>query len=282
MRYLLLSFVLLLAACGQREFSAEENRKLYKVGNPYSIGGQRYTPREDFAYDETGLASWYGPGFHRNNTANGEEFDKYALTAAHRTLPMPSMVRVTNLENGKQVTLRVNDRGPFAKGRIIDVSKKAADVLGFKNQGVAKVRVQFLPQETAALFGGNHPSGKLPGSLQTYEIAEEPIQPKKTERRATSVIAYDANAAEMKPTPASTRTSGSSMIQVGRFRLPANAKKVLKDVSRFGIANLKEIVQDKERFYIVQLGPFTDASKAERALNTILDSGYPDAYLTKR
>src|ERR1700744_5792728 len=96
---------------------------IYKVGNPYQIQGTWYYPREQPDYDETGIASWYGPNFHGGRTANGEIFDENALTAAHRTLPMPANVRVTNLENGKSIVVRVNDRGPYAKGRIIDVSK---------------------------------------------------------------------------------------------------------------------------------------------------------------
>lgn len=126
----------------------------YKVGKPYQVGGEWYSPNENFQYDETGLASWYGPGFHGNRTANGETFDSNELTAAHRTLPMPSLVRVTNLENGKSVVVRVNDRGPFAKGRIIDVSSRAADLLGFKSNGVAKVRVQILEAESRAIAEG--------------------------------------------------------------------------------------------------------------------------------
>ena len=116
----------------------------YKVGKPYVIGGVRYVPRADPDYDRTGMASWYGPGFHGKRTANGEVYDMDALTAAHPTLPMPSRVRVTNLENGRSIVLRINDRGPFAKGRIIDVSRRAARELGFLSQGVTRVRVRVL------------------------------------------------------------------------------------------------------------------------------------------
>ncbi len=124
---------------------------MYKVGNTYSVNGQTYTPREDYEYDETGIASWYGDEFGGRRTANGEVFDPNELTAAHRTLPMPSLVRVTNLENGKSVVVRVNDRGPFASGRIIDLSRRAAQLLGFDNSGTAKVRVSVLEPESRAL-----------------------------------------------------------------------------------------------------------------------------------
>src|SRR5690606_18692928 len=123
----------------------------YKIGKPYRINGVWYYPGEDYGYSETGIASWYGPAFHGRPTANGEVFDMNALTAAHRTLPMPSMVRVTNLGNGRAVVLRVNDRGPFAHGRIIDVSRRAAQLLGFERQGTARVRVEILEAESRAL-----------------------------------------------------------------------------------------------------------------------------------
>ncbi len=121
---------------------------LYKVGNPYQIAGVWYRPAEDFSYDETGIASWYGEDFHGKYTANGEVYDLNALTAAHRTLPMPTIVQVTNLDNGRSIELRVNDRGPFARGRIIDVSRRAAQLLGFEPQGTAKVRVRIMVPET--------------------------------------------------------------------------------------------------------------------------------------
>ena len=122
-----------------------------QVGRPYRIGGQLYTPREDPNYDRTGIASWYGDAFHGRLTANGEIYDQHTLSAAHPTLPLPSYVRVTNLENNRSVVVRVNDRGPFAHDRIIDLSSRAADVLDFRNDGIADVRVQFI--DRAPLHG---------------------------------------------------------------------------------------------------------------------------------
>ncbi len=124
----------------------------FKLGSPYQVAGEWQYPLYDGKYEETGMASWYGPGFHGNKTANGATFDANALTAAHRTLPMPSLVNVTNLENGKSVTLLVNDRGPFKKNRIIDVSKSAAEKLDMMATGTAKVRVRFLKQDTEQLW----------------------------------------------------------------------------------------------------------------------------------
>ncbi|MCM0020589.1 MAG: septal ring lytic transglycosylase RlpA family protein [Tagaea sp.] len=128
----------------------------YKVGDPYQIAGVWYYPAEDWTYDETGIASFYGgersgTNFHGLVTANGERYDMNALTAAHTTLPMPSLVRVTNVENGRSIVLRVNDRGPFVRGRIIDVSRRAAQLLGFEQNGTARVRVELLADESRQL-----------------------------------------------------------------------------------------------------------------------------------
>ena len=125
----------------------------YKVGVPYQIKGKWYYPKEDFDYAEAGIASWYGAYFNGRPTANGEIYDMNDLTAAHKTLPLPSMVRITNLENGRSLKLRVNDRGPFVDGRIIDVSRRASQLLGFHHQGIAKVKVEILADESRVLAG---------------------------------------------------------------------------------------------------------------------------------
>lgn len=111
---------------------------------PYQIKGIWYTPRHDPDYDEKGIASWYGEQFHNRNTANGEVFDMNLITAAHKTLPLPSIVEVTDLDTGKKLKVRVNDRGPFVSGRIIDLSKGAAKKLGTYQRGVARVRVRYI------------------------------------------------------------------------------------------------------------------------------------------
>jgi peptidoglycan lytic transglycosylase len=115
-----------------------------KIGKPYEVKGVLYVPRADPEYEEIGIASWYGDDFHGKMTANGEVYDMNALTAAHRTLPLPSLATVTNVATGRSVIVRINDRGPFKKGRIIDVSARVARELGFSNHGIAKVRVKYL------------------------------------------------------------------------------------------------------------------------------------------
>lgn len=111
---------------------------------PYQVRGVWYTPRYDPNYDEKGLASWYGAQFHNRSTANGEPFDMTRPTAAHKTLPLPCIVEVTDLDTGRKIRVRVNDRGPFVQGRIIDLSRAAAEQLGIAGKGVARVRVRYL------------------------------------------------------------------------------------------------------------------------------------------
>lgn len=116
---------------------------LYKVGNPYVVAGVTYVPVEDPGYDRVGMGSWYGPDFHGKQTANGEMFDMNALTAAHPTMPLPSYAWVTNLRNGRTILVRVNDRGPYKPGRIMDVSRASARMLAFEGHGVTEVRVRY-------------------------------------------------------------------------------------------------------------------------------------------
>lgn len=123
----------------------------FKVGSPYIVNGQVYRPREDYTYSENGVASWYGRDFAGKRTANGEIFNPNELTAAHKTLPLPCLVRVTNLDNGRAVVVRVNDRGPFSGDRIIDLSRRAAQLLAFENTGTAHVHVEVLAEESRAI-----------------------------------------------------------------------------------------------------------------------------------
>ncbi|MCW5733142.1 MAG: septal ring lytic transglycosylase RlpA family protein [Enhydrobacter sp.] len=155
--------LMLAGACASKQTTgpgaSTASRGMYKVGQPYSINGVTYVPTEEFQRVETGVASWYGPGFHGKNTANGETYDQHDRTAAHRTLQMPSVLRVTNLENGQSTVVRVNDRGPFARSRVIDLSQLAAEEIGMTRNGTARVRIDQLETESQtvkqiALNGG--------------------------------------------------------------------------------------------------------------------------------
>jgi rare lipoprotein A len=141
----------------------------YKVGDPYQIDGQWHTPREDPGYDRTGIASYYAHDFHGRRTANGEIFDMSALSAAHPTLPLPSLVYVTNMENGRTLLLRVNDRGPYVNNRVIDVSRAAARYLGFEMRGTARVRVRYAGR--APLTGDDRNEQRFLASQSWFRVA---------------------------------------------------------------------------------------------------------------
>jgi rare lipoprotein A len=145
---------------------------VYRVGKPYVVGGRVYVPEADPHYSAVGLASWYGDDFHGRYTANGEIFDKESISAAHPTLPLPSYARVTNLSNNKSIIVRINDRGPYAHGRLIDVSVKTAHLLGFHGNGTAKVKVEYVGM--APLAGSD--DRKLMATLREGTPAEAPVQ----------------------------------------------------------------------------------------------------------
>ena len=153
--------------------------KHQKVGKRYTIMGRSYTPRHNPTYDVVGTGSWYGPKFHGKPTATGEIFDKHALTAAHKTLPLNSMLFVTNLENGRTLTVRLNDRGPFVGDRIIDLSEASAEALGFKHDGKAKLRVQYAgpADPMAASRSVARPARPVPAPLDNIVEAPAPFVP---------------------------------------------------------------------------------------------------------
>jgi rare lipoprotein A len=235
----------------------------FKVGDPYTVNGQYYVPRDDLAYVETGVASWYGPGFHGKSTANGERFDENALTAAHRTLPMPSMVQVTNLDNGRSAVLRINDRGPFADDRILDVSKRAAEVLGFRRRGKAPVRVTILAEESLALRNGvgpvDSPSAPPPAVEPTFQMATVYPSPG--------------------PTYATMASPDSWYIQAGAFSDTVNARRAVSSLATLGPAHLSETLRDGRPLTRVRIGPLPNTRDAARLLQRVQASGYPEARL---
>lgn len=237
----------LLAACAGKAPPAPAPG--VKVGKPYSVDGTTYYPEYDPHYDETGMASWYGPGFHGKNTANGERFDQDDLTAAHPTLPMPSLVRVTNEENGESAIIRVNDRGPFKDGRLIDLSRASAKRLGVT--GLSKVRVQYLKDETEQYwadmnlrtkdiqFAANDPEApgqaivppddqpaQMVDSAPLMSVASNDIQPQRLQIRPRPVsfkLVGDAEAAEIPPPPPAVEENGWDKITAGEESKPAAA-----------------------------------------------------------
>lgn len=208
-RALLIAAIAALALAGCAD--TPKSKGYFKVGNPYTVKGQTYYPHESYDYVETGIASWYGPGFNGKKTANGETFDESELTAAHRTLQMPSLLRVTNLENGKSLVVRVNDRGPYSRGRVIDVSKKAADLLGFRMQGTARVRLDIIGPESqiiasAAKRGqdtrGTEVAMNRYGRLEGYDYGESrPLHMDDDEVSLAMAEKHEAEVLEASPVP---------------------------------------------------------------------------------
>ncbi len=314
----MLAAVILLAGCAETQFLIHTAKRVsrdggdassgdgsyYKIGKPYQIDGIWYYPAEDYEYDETGIASWYGAAFHGRQTANGEEYDMNSLTAAHRTLPMPSFVRVTNLDNGRSLVLKVNDRGPFAKGRIIDISKRGAQLLGFQNQGTARVRVQILAdqsravaarmqnRETLARVGSPITVDKLPkasvsaealpapaGAESSPDVNSTPLPsptgtiPNTTTQSETVALTANPEALVRQEPVAPT----SIYVQAGAFGLFDNANKVRATLSPLGHVFLDQVLINGKDLYRVRVGPLTDVDQADTVLSQVIGTGYPDA-----
>ncbi len=265
----------------------------YKVGNPYQIDGIWYTPREDYSYREEGIASWYGPDFHGKRTANGELYDMHALTAAHRTLPMPSLVRVTNLENHRSAILRVNDRGPFAKERILDVSKRAAEALGFIGQGTARVRVEILAEESLAmkqrLLRGESDFATAPvqvaslsstGGASASVVRGEELPPPPGTTASVRETAVPAVATARVAAAPAVAVAGAQYVQVGAFGDAANASRLKSRLAGFGRVEIASAsAANGVTLHKVRIGPFADASAAQSALDEVRRSGFPGARL---
>ncbi len=235
-----------------------------KVGTPYQIAGIWYHPKEDPAYDEVGMASWYGPNFHGRTTANGETYDQYAMTAAHPTLPMPSLVEVTNLANGRTIVLRINDRGPFAKGRIIDVSKAAAEELGFKKQGVTRVRVRVVEED----------AGPRPEAAPVEAVAKNTL-PAQGGMNATQ----QAMLPETTAAPSADASGQQLFLQAGAFRDYANARRHADSLSGVGEPMIEAVSTAEEVIYRVRIGPMTDRGLAEKLRVALIDQGINNPHI---
>jgi rare lipoprotein A len=219
-----------------------------KHGKPYQVAGKWYYPLDSNAqYNQVGIASWYGKKFHGRKTANGEIYNMYAMTAAHTTLPMPSLVLVTNLDNGKSVKVRVNDRGPFVKGRLIDLSYAAAKALGYAKQGTARVRVQTLNAAEHAV-SKQHVLKPQP----VKQIRQSPVQHKPK----------------------------MAFVQVGAFAEYSNARGVVDRLQAHLKANHPPLkVVNIGHVYRVRVGPFDLDEDAEHTLSLIQGKGYAAAMI---
>lgn len=276
-------------------------KPVYKVGQPYKVAGVWYYPREQPDYDETGLASWYGQDFHGKPTANGEIYDMNALTAAHKTLPMPVNVRVTNLENGRSIVLKVNDRGPFVNGRIIDVSRRGAQLLGFGGAGTAPVRVQILDGGSGGAFVAARPhtsaeektlvaaapssgvsSQLLPGSVVDPKAKSAPkgkAQPAPPEIGKEPVAVAQKQAepqVEFRPVPASRNL----YVQVGSFRERVNAERLRGRLLRAEPGfQVSPVTVEGKSFYRVRTGPLATVEIADATLARVIAAGQQGAQI---
>ncbi len=242
----------------------------YKVGSPYKIMGQWYYPKEDYDYSEVGIASWYGEDFHARKTANGENYDMHALTAAHRTLPLPSIVKVTNLENGRSLVLRVNDRGPYAKNRIIDISKRGAQLLGFQTQGTAKVRVEIMEKESkalkAALLGQSVEDGEDKVTIPARSAANSSLK----DLKPLQLVGAEY-------TSSKTYSTGSWYVQAGAYSRESAARNVSNQLDQFGDTNIYHVTVNGQNFYRVRLGPYSRKQEAEVTLAKVKNFGIYNA-----
>ena len=224
---------------------ADRSGRLPGTMRPYRVAGVTYTPREQRNYNETGMASWYGAQFHNRSTANGETFDMDRPSAAHTTLPLPSLVEVTDLDTGRSIRVRVNDRGPFVRGRIIDLSRAAAQQLGIYSRGTARVRVRYLG-----------PADRTWGD--DARAARNEREPRRRE---------DRRAREDRPL----------FVQAGMFSTRVNAERAAGDLSQAGVATIDTIERGGATLYRVTLGPAPDARAARRMRDQAAGAGYRDA-----
>ncbi len=189
----------------------------FKLGSPYKVAGRWYVPREEPGYDRVGVASWYGDDFHGRATANGEVFDRTSLTAAHPTLPLPSYAYVTNLANGRTIMVRINDRGPYVKDRMIDLSHAAARALGYEDQGRARVRVQYAGR--APLNGDDRRERQYLASQQWYRGGGGPIVASAAPRGAPVDVPQEfpaGTAGRWSPTAYRAELAGKPLLPVDR------------------------------------------------------------------
>lgn len=270
----------------------------YKIGKPYQVGGVWYYPQEDFDYDETGIASWYGPDFHAKMTANGEVFDQDAVTAAHKTLQLPCIARVTNLENGRSIVVRINDRGPFVNGRIIDLSRKSAQLLGMEGRGTAKVRVQVMNEESRILAGklpadaGNNepkvaeaaPRGTISaetlpppsgGSGPQAAPLPPPVVLSRPQQQSVAAVSPASLARQQVQTEPVHPTS--LFVQAGSFGRYDNALRLSARLSSLGNAKIQQAVVQGRTVFRVRIGPIPSVDDADRTLAAVVAAGQTDA-----
>lgn len=274
----------------QGEEGAQPWLERERVGPPYEANGQWYVPTPEPGYSQTGTASWYGPQFHGQRTASGETFDQTALTAAHPTLPIPSLVQVTNLENGREVIVRVNDRGPFVGGRLIDLSRGAADVLGFADAGRARVHVRYLGPAPRRVNADGSPAAASPPSpapVAPATVEEEGprslLPPSSVQPETELAGAPVENERSPALLYAAPPTTGGYFVQVGAFSDLSNAQRVRDTVGAAGpvVMDVRRSASGAELFR-VRVGPWNTAAEADEARRELASMGYGETIVAAR
>lgn len=253
----------------------------YKIGAPYKIDGRWYVPKVDETYDEVGVASWYGDAFHRKLTANGEVFDKRRLSAAHQTLPLPTLVEVQNLENGRKIVVRVNDRGPFVGDRVIDLSHAAADELGFTAKGLARVRVRYVG-ETEIFALAALPGEKAPAPLKVAaKAAAAPVLASASDQGdAMAALIADATGAQPSP-PATLALSEEFWVEITQIDDLNALEKMQLDLPDLGPVSIQSDHAAGPATQSLRIGPFIDEAIAFASLSRAKAAGFGGARILR-
>ena len=267
-------------------------------GNPpfYEVFGKRYyVLSSSSGYWERGVASWYGPGFHKERTSTGEPYDMYGMTAAHKTLPLPAYLRVTNLQNGRSIVVRVNDRGPFVGNRIIDLSYTAAAKLDMLRNGTAMVELRSIDPAappavitaSAALPAAAALSAAAAGSPPASTPVAAPLTVISTAEAATVSVPASTSAPSSTSAPASTSGPGNAggapalFVQAGAFADPANAQRLADKLrgGRYGKVFVRDDQVAGRRMYRVRIGPVPNVAEFDRVVAALEQAGVNDAHL---
>lgn len=255
---------------------------LSRGGNkPYNIYGVDYSPRTDLMeYKETGIASWYGHKFHGHLTSNGETYNVFAMSAAHKTLPLPSYVRVTNLDNGKSAIVRVNDRGPFHQDRVIDLSYSAAYKIGMMGKGTARVQVELLAspamanQESYAMGLGSRSN-----QFEETTIASNPAGPRPGSIAAPAALPVSVAPAPVAAAPTASKVSGC-FIQLVASSNKDKLQKLGSDLQQQWSVSTQ--INDGNGIFRLLAGPMPSAAEANSWLERFKSADYPSAYITDK
>lgn len=256
------------------------------TSRPYQIKGVWYHPQPHYEYEEEGTASYYGGSdvFHGRPTATGELFDMNEVSAAHKTLPLPCVAEVTNLENGRQIQLKVNDRGPFVEGRIIDVSRRVAQLLGFDKKGTTKVRVRTLVPESLVLNGIN-PSDVM--MAQAPPPVKKPLPVEKTLPIMTASLPRlpdhlfeveeeerPVQLAAASPPSHETPSSTGIFVEIGKYKSEAEAQSISRKLAGITDAMAQAAQTRGVNAYVVQMGPLLSMAQANQVLDQLVSAGH--------